>query len=237
MPVLRPTARMPPLTDATADAAPDASTPCDEPDLIARYTFDGNANDCTSHALHGTITGTARFEPGHTNEAITLDGATFVSLGNTLPTKIIGAFTIATWVKSATLPTTTSSYVVGKTSNIASSGWRLGIDPTNNTSMLVARGSNTEPFSASCNCAQVGKWFHFAGVFQPNGFVRLYIDGKLTAESLVAPPPVLVDSPAELRIGTRGDGLVGTYFNGSIDDMRIYGRALGDAEMANIASQ
>lgn len=223
-------------SDAGTDATPPL-TSCDEPDLVGRWKFDGDAKDCTSHALHGTVVGTATYAAGHSGQAISLDGNTHVSLGNAVPTRIVGAFTIAAWVNPVVLPSTTSIYVVGKTNSLATAGWRLGIDPVNVTSIIVARGDSQEVFSTGCNCAQSGKWFHFAGVFQPNGFVRLYIDGKLTAESTTAPPSVLVDSSAELRIGARGDGLADTYFKGLIDDMRLYSRAMTAAEMANIASQ
>ncbi len=227
-------------TSTSTDGGADVNQPianCDEPDLIGRWKFDGDAKDCTSHGLGGGIVGSPTYVNGHSGKAISLDGFTHISLGNSLPTRIIGAFTVAAWVNPAVLPSSTSMYVIGKTSSLTTAGWRLGIDPTNVTQIIVARGDSQEPFLTGCNCAQANKWFHFAGVFQPSGYVRLYINGQLTAESTVAPPSVVIDSTAELRIGARGDSFADTYFKGLIDDMRLYGRAMTDGEMANIASQ
>jgi hypothetical protein len=61
--------------------------------------------------------------------------------------------------------------------------------------------------------------------------LKLYVDGKLVAESVIANPSALdITNEQPLRIGFGGND----YFSGSMSDLRLYGRALTSDEIANI---
>jgi hypothetical protein len=78
-----------------------------------------------------------------------------------------------------------------------------------------------------------GNWHHLAGVISSAG-MRLYFDGVLIASnpdgsSLVYP------LGTDLFVGMHGNSIGGFNFDGNIDDVRIYGRALSDLEIGHLA--
>ena len=74
-------------------------------------------------------------------------------------------------------------------------------------------------------------WAHLAGTWRRNQGVRLYVDGKRAA-SIGAPDTSLFPLPASWpsRIGMYGGALI-EAFDGTLADVRIYARALSDAEV------
>ena len=84
---------------------------------------------------------------------------------------------------------------------------------------------------AAIPASDVGAWVHLCGVFDGSGY-SLYRNGALAASIADATvPPSNVDAP--WAIGARApqpDGL-DRLMQGSIDDVRIYGRALGAGEV------
>jgi hypothetical protein len=73
-------------------------------------------------------------------------------------------------------------------------------------------------------------WRHLAAVRQQDQ-LKLYIDGKQVAESAISNPAALdLTNEQPLRIGFGGND----YFCGSMSDLRLYGRALSQDEIAKI---
>jgi len=82
----------------------------------------------------------------------------------------------------------------------------------------------------------VNKWVHLAGVLTDDKELKLYVDGKLAATAKATGP--LTSDPAQAtEIGADDGGAVGDYaspfaFTGSIDEVRVYFRALNDIDVA-----
>jgi hypothetical protein len=68
-------------------------------------------------------------------------------------------------------------------------------------------------------------WTHLT-ITDDGAYLRLYVNGELEDTSAA----VAVEGDGELRIG--GNGIGGEYFTGRIDEVRIYDRVLGQAELA-----
>jgi hypothetical protein len=88
-----------------------------------------------------------------------------------------------------------------------------------------------------------GRWHHIAAVLPPTATpnvtgIRLYVDGQLqtntTASASLAVDTALVD---EVQIGAyrTANGSRTSGFKGLIEDLRLYDRALTDAEIAWLA--
>jgi len=76
-----------------------------------------------------------------------------------------------------------------------------------------------------------GNWYHVVTVRNSNGMTELYVNGLLDAGDYLAVSDV--DSDGFLGIGvhsTLGDN----YFNGLIDDVRIYDKALSAEEIQQL---
>jgi hypothetical protein len=82
-----------------------------------------------------------------------------------------------------------------------------------------------------CHCFEAGRWSH-ATIVRDDAMNSLsfYVDGILV-ESRLSPPPILAGTPT-LYMG-RWMG-AGRLFEGSLDDVAIYRRALSPAEVAEL---
>ncbi|MHC4508428.1 MAG: LamG domain-containing protein [Planctomycetota bacterium] len=84
-----------------------------------------------------------------------------------------------------------------------------------------------------------GQWHYVAVVLGPGESarvqdVRIYIDGRLESPSRISDGPVDTLAGADVRFGMRsGDSWV--PFDGLLDDVRIYSRALAPEEIAELA--
>ena len=94
--------------------------------------------------------------------------------------------------------------------------------------------------TAAADQSVTGRWCHLAGVLTADKRIELYVDGKQVATA--AAPTLIPAQPQEsIDIGADGQSLVVEYrtsmqFEGRIDDVRLYHRALGADELADRAA-
>jgi hypothetical protein len=74
--------------------------------------------------------------------------------------------------------------------------------------------------------------FHHIAVTAEGSVLRLYIDGQLKLERTDAGPRVLNDMP--VLIGRSAGAVSPNWFRGTIDDVRIYSRALSGQEIEQL---
>ena len=72
----------------------------------------------------------------------------------------------------------------------------------------------------------VNTWTHLAGTYD-GATLRLYVNGVQISSR--AQTGAMTVSTSPLQIG--GDSVYGQYFQGTIDEIRVYNRALSAAEM------
>src|SRR5213076_1541067 len=107
-------------------------------------------------------------------------------------------------------------------------GW---IDGTGHIGIQVGNG----PAAKSTAAINDGVWHHVAFTRNQNTTqIKTYVDGVLNA---VATGDGLYKSTPFFDIGSIGDtGGTPTFFNGSLDQLRIYRGVLSDAEVAGLAN-
>ena len=76
-----------------------------------------------------------------------------------------------------------------------------------------------------------GQWHHAAISFKAGDFLRMYVDGKLANESKAAATKTLFDNETTLKIGQDFNEDATRFFNGIIDEVAIFNRALTQAEI------
>jgi len=204
--------------------------------LVAYYPFDGDAEDKTERALHGTVSGAALAENrfGNKNSAYYFDGYSYIKASaNGLPTDVR---TVSLWFYTNTLRTIHIVLGYGGNSGWGGPGssWFMGVDGVH-FQMSTHYGSNEIKYYYTSK--PVGTWVHFAVTTDPAG-TKLYINGVKKAENTTFVSNTYV-SGKDLAIGVDvsasgrapyTDSNVG-YFVGSIDDIRIYNRALDEREI------
>jgi hypothetical protein len=216
---------------------------------IALWQFDEasgtTALDSSGNNYSATIVGAA-YVPGRTNTALSFTGANsyaFISDASAGGTTAAGLdmgtrdWTVAAWVK-----TTASGMVATKMGFVGGSnpdGWGLSVCP-NGTVGAVLHKSNVGTvniFSGDGATVTNGQWHHIAVVFNRAGNMVRYADGAATGtqNSLSSLGSQSLDNTNQIRIGARHQSGDEVFFNGTIDDVRIYARALSGTEIAALA--
>lgn len=225
-----------PMPDAGADVEVDAlPPPCNEPGLLAYWRFDEPSGtmvfDCTSRAVHGVLAGAHRVQ-ARDGGVLGFDGG-WVAIPNRNALRISGDVTLVAWVRATAAGLAGTNYVVGKTNDVDVAGYRLGIQG-GAASMGVARPTMVGIYARGGQ-VQPLVWTHLAGVYRAGQRLEVYINGNLVDTATANVPNALRDDNAEPRIGARGDG--SNTFEGEIDDVRVYERALSVQEIVSLAAQ
>jgi hypothetical protein len=212
-----------------------------DPSLVAWYQFDeGWGTTAYDSARHhtGTVYG-ATWTTGKVGGALSFDGwENYVSADDDPELNITGDITIAAWVNfregglmwdGSEKAIVTKCVWNGAYANPYDFRTSISIEPS--LAMVRANDMGHEVTYSTLNFP-LNTWHHVA-VRVENMITDFYVDGVLTGKS--APAPRLTTPPTgndlRLLIGARDDGL---FFNGLIDDVRIYDRALSGDEIRNI---
>lgn len=199
--------------------------PSNAPGLVGTWHFDGNAQDSSGNGNHGTING-ATFVQGINGQALSFDGVDdYVDIGDNPSLRIDGPYTVEAWVYS-------------NKNNIGQILSKSRLHDLRNYELLWLDEGNGGPrikFEFSINgvtywresqLLKYKEWYYVAGVYDGT-YVKLYING---AQAAITPASGIVDvSTQPLTIGRRSDGV--RFFNGIIDEVRIYNRALSASEI------
>ena len=114
------------------------------------------------------------------------------------------------------------------------SGWQFKTSPDTGPHTFgvgVAGATNTFAQRYSTTVRSLNVWYHVAGVYNASArTLDIYVNGVLNNGTLSGTIPASqINSAVNVNIGRRSGG--GFYFNGVIDDVRIYNRALSQAEI------
>ncbi len=202
--------------------------------LVVHHPFDGTAVDIR-HGANGTVIGVSFVNDRFNNPARAarfsaassgFSGSSVVVPNNSRLPVGASARTLSLWINDRR-NTSTWQYrsVVGYGDIMTAT--RFGI------SMLADFGARTDRPLFSGQSADVGgstdfldsRWHHVAATY--DGTLRLYVDGALNNSSAVT----LNTTTQMLYIG-RAPVRMSEYFDGDIDDLRIYDRALRANEIS-----
>ena len=203
-------------------AAPGASG------LQAHYEFEGNTNDSSGNARHGTIMGNPVFEPGRLGQAITFDGLNdYVEMTGYKGILGSSAVTVTAWIRTSS---TDTGAIIGWGPNV--SGQRFGFRVDVGRLRMEHHGGNIQGDST----VNDGAWHHVAVTVRESATIShpeviLYLDGSDDTRPTTSSIAFDLSDDQDVRIGSRpasNDRL----FIGQIDDLRIYDRTLTQEEIA-----
>jgi hypothetical protein len=201
--------------------------------LVACYPFTGNTNDATANAHHGTITGgvsavSDRF--GNTNNAYNLNGTSgaitipYHNDFNFLPT---GQFSISLWAKPGSTNQISGLFVKSPFhSSVFLSMWDYGMYQVVNKAM--GGYANNQPVVGTTAMLANSLWYHLVVTYN-NGRWECYVNGVLESTDY-SQTKFISQSSAGISIGKKGEAN-GDYYNGAVDDIRIYNRTLSNQEV------
>lgn len=212
-------------------------------DLVAYYPFDGDT-EAEDSILDGTFTGeTAEFVDGVTGQAIDLEDRNEYVQVDTSGDKLTpsGAeWTMAAWVYSEG-PTGNGDQIIRRDES-EGGGFLYNIRLNEDRSVRLEydksvgeSGGTIESFSTTEETVSTGEWTHVAAVIDSEG-AEIYIDGDSQADNSDEGDEFNSISGGELSIGAFGLAEE-EYFNGAIDEVRLYDRALSEEEIEELADQ
>jgi len=199
------------------------------PSGVAYWTFD-NADTSGSTATDvwggndGTINGATTGVSGAndqytTNEAYRFDGTDDdVNVGDTLPHGAPGQeVTAAAWIN---LDSVTDEAVIGSPGN-----WVMRIE--NGQVFWRTSGGNNGGDGSNLS---TGTWFHVVVTWDAGSNSVAYVDGSQTDNTSFGDTS---DENEDFFIGDNGQGV---YFDGEIDDVRVYDKVLSSSEVSDLYS-
>ena len=159
-----------------------------------------------------------------------LNGTDYLKLAETESLRITGGLTLEAWIKTST---SGDQYIITRDDN-TTRAYYLILQASSYLQMRV--DGATDAFAVGDTALNDGSWHHVVGVYVPSTSITLYIDAEVDTASGTNPEtdsiPTSLDSGAEeVVIGIKGDLHVDTFFNGLIDEVRIYNRALSPTEI------
>ena len=201
--------------------------------LVSHWKLDGNATD-SAGGNNGTIYG-ATPATGQIDGALEFDGTNdYVNLGNPASLNFSGAITISAWIK----PDVINGVNINR--NIVAHGYQsAGIDKevylriANDGQYEIGsyvQGGGTGRATYTIPSEDQGNWVHLVGLYNGSTWL-LYRNGTQVGSANNATGAIAVDE--NWAIGARGTGTE-RFFDGSIDDVRIYNRALSSEEVVQL---
>jgi hypothetical protein len=204
-------------------------------DFIFRghWNLDGDASDSSWYNHPATIYGTPAWDPnGKTGQALICDGTDdYIKIDNF---KGIGgghSRTVSAWIKT--------DHDDGEILTFGQMGpvggrWVFRVKPGGLLNVQIGQGT-----ISGTTVLTDGDWHHVAAVFENDGTptldeVKLYVDGTEEAVPGIATViNTILDN--DVMIGVFSDSA--KYFEGSIDEVRIYSRALTEDEIQVLAGE
>jgi hypothetical protein len=189
--------------------------------------------DDTGRGAKATLAGSATVGGG----AATFNGTSAVATTTFPVVNPTRSFTVSAWVHPSVVDANWRSVLSQDGERVSS--FALQYDPNGGLwDIVLFRTDANGPASfraRSTTTAQAGVWTHLTGVYDQDAKqLRIYVNGVLEATVFA-----LFDSWSSnggFVIGrTKYDGVLKDFFAGDIDDVRVYGYALTDSDIAALA--
>ncbi|MFG2381380.1 exo-alpha-sialidase [Streptomyces avermitilis] len=204
--------------------------------LKPRRGLDPTTPDLAPHARGAAVLGGAEETEGVFGGALDFDGAddaVRLPYRTELP---LGTedFTASLWFRYTATTGEQPLLWMGGIGTSQPQVWLRGEPASNRVQGLITvRDGASAPQSAfvrTTGAYNDGQWHHLA-LRRGSGALTLFLDGTPISTADV-PGSVSRNSPFGVHIGQRMDSRA--YFSGSIDEVRVYGRALSDAELTGL---
>ena len=211
-------------------------------DLVCHWTFDEDFTDSAG--------ATANDAAGYGDAAVTTTAGQWVVGGGALKLDGVGDYlnvadqaevdgngsggvTFSSFIYLNAMPAEgTNADIFSKAYN---EQYRFGVNVNSNLWYLIEDGVGRDVQEIDTGLV-VGRWYHVAMTADfTTSTVRFYVDGSEVGTGLTTAMTQIRDRYHPLKIGTWNANQADGFFNGYIDDLRIYHRVLGGSDVAELA--
>ena len=214
--------------------------------LVACYPFDGDANDASGNGNHGILQSGVSFVEGKIGEAASFDGGknAYIRIPHNATQQFDNQFSVTGWVSTSG----NGGSIFHKYSWAAAGGGGKGFGVIASDNLSNAASGSAVAAYARFNTSYSGEkqnWpvsqipvgqFHYFAVTYNDSQIKLYINAELKSEKTI-PFAKTLDNSYDMLIGAgfSNDGqTVIANIAGLIDDLRVYNRALSEAEIKKL---
>jgi hypothetical protein len=205
-----------------------------------RWNLDGNATDTSGAGRNGTATGVTWGDandpanPGDRAAVFTGSSGSQIAASGT-PLSNTASYTVAAWAR---ITDKSGNRTIVSKDGTRTSGFFLNYVADQDRwafSRTTADSDSATAIRATSNVAPtLGQWTHLAGVYDTaSGKMKLYVNGVLQATTAATGG---WNATGNYVVGrAKWVGANANPWSGSIDDVRVYGSALTDAQIADLA--
>ena len=223
--------------------------------LLGYWTFDGkdtnwatgktsdvSGNGNTGQMQNiGTTTGSTG---GKLGQAFNFNGgSSCVNFFNNSSLKQTGAVSVSAWIKQNSSALGRTAAGIGDVAGAASTIQYILYDLGSNRFTFLAEGVNAGgnvSASSAINSVTTNAWNHLVGTYDGAGNIKLYVNGALAASGASSTMTTL-NSPATTGFAIGGSAISANscfrdFFNGVLDDVHVYNRALSQTDVSQLYS-
>lgn len=205
---------------------------------VAYYPLDEDTGtavwDTTTNNNHGSFVGSPTWTTGKVGGALSFANASdYVSVADNASFAVGSSpVTMSAWVNFD------SGGIGSQTTVFSQNNDSFELTKTNTNKLRIEMKCSDDSLrraqESGASLTSSGTWYHVAATFNPtNGAVALYVNGTSLGVTYVDAQAACVgglkNSTSNLTIGSRGSGTL--PMTGSIDEFKMYGRALTDREI------
>jgi hypothetical protein len=208
-----------------------------DPALVGWWKLDdeqaGLAVDSSGYDNYGALQGGVKFVAGHSGNALLFDDIDdWVDCGNDASLNNVESVSVAAWIVRYR---TGGERRVASNHNNKTGGYKLTVYSNNKVEFEVRTDKNASTTNRNVAAGTVldaEVWYHVVGVYEKGQALRTYVNGKLDRE--FATTNVAGISDGVFRIGRESHSNANRWI-GLIDDVRVYNKALTEAEIQQLA--
>lgn len=199
--------------------------------LVGYWSFNEGtglkAGDFSGYGTHGTLTNGPTWAGGRFGGGLNFDGVNDL-VQTTSGVSITSDFTYSFWMKPSQNAAGVPKGIMG---NLQYGGSPYGVSLLQEgEDLLVYWNANPSFYTWTSKIPTINTWYHVVLQYQ-SGVFSLFINGAIQSGTATQ---AIVQNNTKVTIGRWDQDFASYYFQGSIDDVRVYNRALGAGEVARM---
>lgn len=216
--------------------------------LVLHLPFNNNANDASGNNFNGTVSGNATYAARGTGQSLNVaaNAGQYITVPNNVILQNLSSMTLSAWVKPTAFNLgcyTEREMVVGKGKDVSANAFGMSITRNTQVGCGNAPSFTTYKMSFEMNGSSIfsdtysvdNQWKHVICTYDGTS-QKIYMNGVLIQQQNVGAINTSNAIPLYINYATWNGGVFNSNgrFGGGIDEIRIYNRALADAEVLQI---
>ncbi|MFO1478202.1 MAG: LamG-like jellyroll fold domain-containing protein [Verrucomicrobiota bacterium] len=211
--------------------------------LVAFYAFDGNGADSSSSGLN-LVNHSVTYQSGLHGQAASFDGLhSYYETAQSFPLIGNSSRTMDVWLYANSFSGFQSVFQYGDYNQLGGI-WGMNVLPPSSGVVYANFGNIVVSSQPNHTAYGTGQWFNLAASYDGSTHAtRIYINGMYVGGDLILGTTAsglnTTSGPLDIGYNAPGFPITGNQWysawNGLMDDLRIYNRALTDSEIAQLA--